>query len=57
MKKFSDFGTNENKLEGLKMYITFTNSKVLMDDIQKYENEIPFETIINSVNNKYYSFT
>lgn len=37
-------------------YVTFTGSKVLIDQIEKYKDEIPFLTTIRKIN-KYYSFT
>lgn len=37
-------------------YIVFTGSEVLIEQIEKYKDEIPFLTIIRKIN-KYYSFT
>ena len=37
-------------------YVVFTGSKVLIDQIEKYKDEIPFLTTIRKIN-KYYSFT
>lgn len=39
-----------------KKYVIFTGSHVLMDQIEKYKNEIPFLTTIRKIN-KYYSLT
>ena len=36
--------------------IIFTGSTVLTKQCKKYKNMIPFETIIQKVNNKFYSF-
>lgn len=36
--------------------IVFTGSKVLMEQVEKYEEEIPFTTKIERVN-KFYTFT
>ena len=37
--------------------VVFTSSGVLIDQTQKYKNEMPFITTIEKVNNKFYSFT
>jgi len=37
-------------------YIIFTGSNVLIDQIKKYKEEIPFLTVIKKIN-KYYTFT
>lgn len=37
-------------------YIIFTGSDVLIDQIKKYESEIPFLVIVRKIN-RYYSFT
>ena len=42
-------------LEGID-YIIFTGSKVLMDQIEKYKDEIPFMTKIEKINT-FYSFS
>ena len=39
-----------------KKYVIFTGSYVLIDQIEKYKNEIPFLTTIRKIN-KYYSLT
>jgi len=39
-----------------KKYVIFTGSEVLIDQIEKYNSEIPFLTTIRKIN-KYYSFT
>lgn len=39
-----------------KHYISFTNSEVLMRQIQEYEKELPFETIIVK-RGSYYTFS
>jgi len=47
--------TLQFELEGIN-YIIFTGSKVLMDQVEKYKDEIPFITKIEKINN-FYSFT
>jgi len=37
-------------------HVLFTGSEVLINLIEKYKNEIPFETTIRKIN-KYYTFT
>jgi len=37
-------------------FVIFTGSSVLIDQIEKYENKLPFITIIKKIN-KYYTFT
>jgi len=37
-------------------HIFFTGSKVLIDQVKKYKDEMPFLTIIKKIN-KYYTFT
>lgn len=39
-----------------KLYIIFTGCEVLIEQIQKYKNNIPFITTIKKIN-KYYTFT
>jgi hypothetical protein len=39
-----------------KKYVIFTGSNVLIDQIEKYKDEIPFVTTIRKIN-KYYSLT
>jgi len=39
-----------------KKYVIFTGSEVLIDQIEKYKDEIPFLATIRKIN-KYYSFT
>ena len=39
-----------------KKYVIFTGSHVLIDQIKKYKDEIPFLTTIRKIN-KYYSLT
>lgn len=39
-----------------KKFVLFTGSDVLINQIEKYKNEIPFSTTIRKIN-KYYSFT
>lgn len=39
-----------------KKYVLFTSSGVLINQIQKYQAEIPFVTVIQKINN-FYSFT
>ena len=47
--------TLQFELEGID-YIIFTGSKVLMDQIEKYKDEIPFMTKIEKINT-FYSFS
>lgn len=94
MRKFSDFATNETKLEGEKtnirdildkpivirafkiisscvpgkrcldlqfehngnLCVLFTNSEVLMRQLEDYKEQLPFETVIKRMN-RYYTFT
>lgn len=94
MRKFSEFATNESRLDGDKLsikevlgkaivvknykiirscipgkqcldlqfekdgelYVLFTNSSVLMRQIEQYKNELPFETVIKRTN-QYYTFS
>lgn len=37
--------------------VVFTSSGILIDQCNRYEDEIPFITIVEKVNNKFYSFT
>ena len=37
--------------------VIFTGSNVLIDQCNQYEDEIPFITSVEKVNNKFYSFT
>ena len=37
-------------------HVLFTGSEVLINMIEKYKNEIPFETTIRKIN-KYYTFS
>lgn len=39
-----------------KIYMMFTGSNVLRDQIDKYKNEIPFITVIKKID-RYYTFT
>jgi hypothetical protein len=39
-----------------KKHVVFTGSDVLINQIEKYKNEIPFETTIRKIN-KYYTLT
>jgi len=39
-----------------KKYVIFTGSQVLIDQIERYKNELPFLTTIRKIN-KYYSLT
>lgn len=60
--KITDSRYNNNKLLTLQFnlkdedHIVFTGSTVLMDQVEKYKDEIPFITKIEKVN-KFYSFT
>lgn len=52
-------GTNcltlQFKLDGI-VYVLFTGSNVLIEQILKYKEKVPFLTTIKKINN-YYSFT
>lgn len=37
--------------------VVFTSSGVLIDQSEKYKNEMPFIATIEKVNNRFYSFT
>ena len=39
-----------------KKFVIFTGSEVLIEQIEKYKNEIPFEATIRKIN-KYYTLT
>ena len=39
-----------------KTFVCFTGSDILIEQIQKYEKEIPFEAIIRKIN-RYYTLT
>lgn len=60
--KISDSKYNNGQLLTLqfdleeKEYIIFTGSSVLMEQVEKYKDEIPFITKIEKIN-KFYSFT
>lgn len=58
-KSKHDYGKNvltmQYELNGVE-HITFTGSTVLIDQIEKYKDEIPFITKIEKVN-KFYAFT
>lgn len=43
------------KLDGI-IYICFSGSKVLADQLEKYKDNLPFYTTINKID-KYYTFT
>lgn len=47
---------DDNNNDDGKCYISFTNSEVLMRQIQEYENELPFETTIIK-RSSYYTFS
>ena len=53
--KCSDCGISEVKANG-NLNILFTGSGVLINQLEKYENEIPFVTEIKKIN-KYYTLT
>ena len=64
---YFDYKINDSKYNDLKClklqfkidstkYIIFTGSNILIDQIKKYKDEIPFLTIIKKIN-KYYTFT
>jgi len=39
-----------------KTFVCFTGSDVLIDQVLKYKQEMPFETVIKKIN-RYYTFT
>lgn len=47
--------TLQFKSEGRK-HVCFTGSDVLIDQIKKYSDEIPFETVVKKIN-RYYTLT
>ena len=53
--KESDYLTLQFKIDG-NLNILFTGSGVLINQLEKYENEIPFVTEIKKIN-KYYTLT
>lgn len=53
--KKSDYLTLQFKIDG-NFNVLFTGSGVLIDQLQKYENEIPFMAVIKKIN-KYYTLT
>ena len=53
--KESDYLTLQFKING-NLNILFTGSGVLINQLEKYENEIPFVTEIKKIN-KYYTLT
>lgn len=48
--------TLQIKLDG-ENRVVFTSSNVLIDQSQKYEEEMPFLATIEKINNRFYSFT
>ena len=54
-KENSFYATIQFKIDEVK-YIFFTGSEVLIDQIEKYKDHLPFYTQIKKVN-KYYTFT
>ncbi len=53
--KEGNYLTLQIEKEGEK-YVIFTGSQVLIDQIERYKNELPFLTTIRKIN-KYYSLT
>lgn len=53
--KDTDYTTLQFELDG-KIFITFTGSQVIADQIRRYGAMIPFRTTIKRIN-KYYTFT
>ena len=43
------------KMDG-KLYTAITGSGILRDQLRKHANDMPFETTLEYVNNKYYTF-
>lgn len=63
-----DYKVSDSKFEGKKLLtlqikldgesrIVFTSSSILIDQSQKYEEEMPFLTTIEKINDRFYSFT
>ena len=63
-----DYRIGNSKFEGKKLLtlqikldgenrVIFTSSNVLIDQSQKYEEEMPFLATIKKINNRFYSFT
>ena len=63
-----DYKIGSSKFEGKKLLtlqiklnnedrVIFTSSNVLIDQSQKYEEEMPFLATIKKINNRFYSFT
>lgn len=63
-----DYKIGNSKFEGKKLLtlqiklngedrVVFTSSGVLIDQSEKYKNEMPFIATIEKVNNRFYSFT
>lgn len=53
--KENDYLTLQFKIDG-EFNVLFTGSRVLIDQLKKYENEIPFIAVIKKIN-KYYTLT
>ena len=62
-----DYRIGNSKFEGKKLLtlqikldgenrVIFTSSNVLIDQSQKYEEEMPFLATIKKINNRFYSF-
>lgn len=54
-KEGTEYVTIQIKYQG-KERVIFTGSDVLKNQLEKYKDHLPFETIIKKINN-YYSFT
>lgn len=63
-----DYKVSDSRFEGKKLLtlqikldgenrIVFTSSGVLIDQSQKYEEEMPFLATIEKINDRFYSFT
>ena len=63
-----DYKIGSSKFEGKKLLtlqiklnnedrVIFTSSGVLIDQSEKYKNEMPFIATIEKINNRFYSFT
>ena len=64
----NDYKVGKSKYEGKQLLtlqikldsadrVIFTGSNILIEQCNRYEDEIPFITTIEKINNKFYSFT
>jgi hypothetical protein len=54
-KRFSDFAEEASPMDGNR-YVLFTGSSVLIEQMEKYKDEVPFLTTIKKVD-RYYTFS